>query len=208
MRRKSCPKRSRKPPRAHFGPPGAPFRPPRGHVGPPEGHAGAHFDPPGALLALPGRSREPLGSLLGPPKTSQNRSRRRSRRPPAPELDFRSILEVLLAPFLDPPDLKKQGFRVDDVAFFENQGVRKTPKTPPKKAWLSRNGKRVRSESRKHRKRRKTRGEKPKQRREEPEQNKHPDWSWNVSFLVRLFRSCLARSRGRLRKHASRSASL
>ena len=75
-----------------------------------------------------------------------------SRRPPAPELDFRCILGVMLAPLRDPPDLKKQGFRVDDVAFFENQGVRKTPKTPPKKAWLSRNGKRVRSESRKHRK--------------------------------------------------------
>ena len=114
MPRKSFPKRSRKPPRAHFGPPGAPFRPPGVFLG----LLRAHFDPPGALLALPGRSREPLGSLLGPPKTSQNRSLRLSRRPPAPELDFRCILGVILAPCWDPPDLKKQGFRVESVAFF------------------------------------------------------------------------------------------
>ena len=68
----SFPKRSRKPPRAHFGPPGAPFRPPGAHFDPPKGNLGppgAHFDPPGALLALPGRSRDPLGSPLGPPKS-------------------------------------------------------------------------------------------------------------------------------------------
>ena len=44
-------------PGARFGPPGAHFWPP-----------GAHFGPPGALLGLSRRSREPLGSLLGPPK--------------------------------------------------------------------------------------------------------------------------------------------
>ena len=65
----------------------------------------ASWDAPGAL---PGRSREPLGSFLGLQK--------RSRRPPAPELDFRSILGAILAPFWDPPDLKKHGFRVGGVA--------------------------------------------------------------------------------------------
>ena len=44
-------------PGARFGPPGAHFWPP-----------GAHFGPPGALLGLSRRSREPLGSLLGPRK--------------------------------------------------------------------------------------------------------------------------------------------
>ena len=51
--------------------------------------------------------------------TLQNRFRRLSRRPPAPELDFGSILGPILAPFWDPPDLKKQGFRVEGVPFFE-----------------------------------------------------------------------------------------
>ena len=102
---------------AHFGPPGA-------HFGPP----GAHFGPP-----LPGRSGA-SGEPLGASKTLPNRSRRLSRRPPAPELDFRSILGAMLAPFWDPPDLKKQGFRVESVAFFEKEieGVRKnTQKQKP-----------------------------------------------------------------------------
>ena len=35
-----------------------------------------------------------------------------------------------MAPFLDPPDLEKQGFRMEGVAFFEKKtrGSRKTPK--------------------------------------------------------------------------------
>ena len=45
-------------PGARFGSPGAHFWPP-----------GAHCGPPGALLGLSRRSREPLGSLLGPPKS-------------------------------------------------------------------------------------------------------------------------------------------
>ena len=69
--------------------------------------------------ALLGRSWGASGEPLGPSKTLQNRSRRLSRRPPAPELDFGSILGVILAPFWDPPDLKKRGFRVEGVSFFE-----------------------------------------------------------------------------------------
>jgi hypothetical protein len=35
----------------------------------------------------------------------------------------------MLAPFWDPPDLKKQGFRVEGVSFFEkSRGSEKTPK--------------------------------------------------------------------------------
>ena len=144
--------------------------------------------------------------------------------------------------------------------------------------WLSRNGKRVKSESRKHRKRRRGQGDEHKQRREEPRQStkrhsrafscvffgalwldagegcenmrtpapacslaralralagglskerlgrlallkkkrrkqrrEEPRQSTtrhSREFLVRLFRSFLARCRGRLRKHASSSASL
>ena len=74
------------------------FRPPGGHLEPPKGHLGpfaAHFHPPGALGPFLGAS----GELLGAPKTLPNRSRRLSRRPPAPELDFRSILGAILARF-------------------------------------------------------------------------------------------------------------
>ena len=69
--------------------------------------------------------------------------------PPALELDFRSILGVILAPFLDPPELEKQGFRVEGVAIFEkSRGCKKTPKNSQKtETWLSWNGKRVRRES-------------------------------------------------------------
>ena len=82
----------------------------------------------GRSWALLGRSWGASGEPLGPSKTLQNRSRRLSRRPPAPELDFGSILEVMLAPFWDPPDLKKRGFRVEGVSFFEkSEGFGKTP---------------------------------------------------------------------------------
>ena len=38
-----------------------------------------------------------------------------------------------MAPFWDPPDLKKQGFRVEGVAFFEkSRGCKKTPKNNQK----------------------------------------------------------------------------
>ena len=77
----------------------------------------------GRSWALLGRSWGASGEPLGPSKTLQNRSRRLSRRPPAPELDFGSILApfwgVMLAPVWDPPDLKKRGFRVEGVSFFE-----------------------------------------------------------------------------------------
>ena len=83
----------------------------------------------GRSWALLGRSWGASGEPLGPAKTLQNRSRRLSRRPPAPELDFGSILGVMLAPFWDPPDLKKHGFRLEGVSFFEkkNEGYGKTP---------------------------------------------------------------------------------
>ena len=36
-----------------------------------------------------------------------------------------------MAPFWDPPDLKKRGFRVEGVSFFEKtRGPKKSPKTP------------------------------------------------------------------------------
>ena len=65
------------------------------------------------LLGLSWRSRGALGSLWGASwasKSLPNRSRRLSRRPPARELDFGSILGPILAPSWDPPDLKKQGY--------------------------------------------------------------------------------------------------
>ena len=97
----------------------------------------------GRSWALLGRSWGASGEPLGPSKTLQNRSRRLSRRPPAPELDFGSILGVILAPFWDPPDLKKRGFRVEGVSFFEK--TRGSEKHPQKKeTWLSWNGKRAR----------------------------------------------------------------
>ena len=98
---------------------------------------GGSWGAPGALLAFPGAVLAPLGALLGasgeplgPSKTLPNRSRRLSRRPPAPELDFGSILGVILAPFWDPSDLKKQGFRMEGVAFFEKS--RSSKKTAQK----------------------------------------------------------------------------
>ena len=83
----------------------------------------------GALLGL---SWGALGSLWGASWASKS-SRRLSRRPPAPELDFGSMLGLFWGSFwhhfLDPPDLKKQGFRVEGVSFFEkSRGSKKTPK--------------------------------------------------------------------------------
>ena len=75
-----------------------------------------------------------LGSLWGASRELQkplpNRSRRLSRRPPAPELVFRSIMGAILVPFWDSPDLKKQGFRMEGVACFNNsRGPENTLKT-------------------------------------------------------------------------------
>ena len=61
------------------------------------GFPGRSWGSPGAPGALSGAS----GELLGAPKTLPNRSRRLSRRPPAPELDFGTILGPILAPFWD-----------------------------------------------------------------------------------------------------------
>ena len=87
----------------------------------------------GRSWALLGRSWGASGEPLGPSKTLQNRSRRLSRRPPAPELDFGSMLAPFWGSFWgsfwDPPDLKKQGFRMEGVAIFEkSRGSKKDPK--------------------------------------------------------------------------------
>ena len=118
------------PPGAHFGPPGAHVGPPGGHLGPPGGHLrppGSHFGPPGAPGALPGRSREPLGSLLGPPKTSQNRSPRLSRRPPAPELEFEACWEPFWLHFGTPRSSKNKVFVWRVLHFSKNRGGSKKP---------------------------------------------------------------------------------
>ena len=51
-----------------------------------------------------------------------------------------------MAPFWDPPGLKKQGFRVEGVAFFEkSKGFEKIIEKHLKtETWLSWNGKRAR----------------------------------------------------------------
>ena len=99
--------------------------PPGPHFGPP----GARFGSPGALLGLSRRSRDALRSLSGASRGLQNGSRRPSRRPPAQKLDFRSILDAILAPFLDPPDLENQGFRVEGLQKTrKSRGSKKAPK--------------------------------------------------------------------------------
>ena len=136
MPRKSFPNRSRKLPgssRSSLWPSWGSFCPSWGSFGASWGSfwtswgsLWASWGAPGALL---GRSGEPLGSLWGASwasKSLPNRSRRLSRRPPAPQLDFGSILGAILGPFGDPPDLEKPGFRVESVAFFEKSRGSKT----------------------------------------------------------------------------------
>ena len=115
---KSSPNRSRKPPgtsRSSLWPSWGSFGPSWGSFGASWGSFWSSFGPPGTLL---GFSLGALGSLWGASWASKS-SRRLSRRPPAPELNFRSILGAILAPVWHPPDLKKHGFRVEGVAFFE-----------------------------------------------------------------------------------------
>ena len=132
MPRKSFPNRSRKPPgtsRSSLWPSWGSFCPSWGSFGASWGSFWTSFGPPGTLL---GFSLGALGSLWGASWPSKS-SRRLSRRPPAPELNFRSILGAILAPFWHPPDLKKHGFRVEGVAFFEkSRGSRKSPKNTSK----------------------------------------------------------------------------
>ena len=70
-------------------------------LGLPLGLLGRSWGSPGTLW---GPSGEPLGSFLGlqkPPKSLPEALPK----PPAPELDFGSILGAILGPFGDPPDL-------------------------------------------------------------------------------------------------------
>ena len=134
---KSSPNRSRKPPgtsRSSLWPSWGSFGPSWGSFGASWGSLWSSFGPPGTLL---GFSLGALGSLWGASWPSKS-SRRLSRRPPARELNSRSILGAILAPFWHPPDLKKHGFRVEGVAFFKNRllrffelpGAKKTSKKP------------------------------------------------------------------------------
>ena len=121
------------------------------------------------------------GELLGPPKASQIAPGGSPGGPP--------LLSLILAPFWDPfwvhfgtPRTSKNKVFVWRVCYFsKNRGVRK--KHLKMETWLSRNGKRVKSESRKHRKQRRRRGDEHKQRREEPRQSttRH-----SREFLVRI----------------------
>ena len=133
-------------------PPGAHSGPPAAHFGPPGGPWGsfwtswAHFEPPEALLRL---SWGALGSLWGASwasKSLQNRSRRLSRRPPASELDFGSILAPFWGSYwlhFGTPRTSKNVVFVWRVCHFsKKRGVRKN--TLKKETWLSWNGKRAR----------------------------------------------------------------
>ena len=112
---------------AHLGPPGAHSGPPGTHVGPPGDNLGPHFGPhggaPGALLALPGRSRASKIAPGGPPGGLPRRS---------------SILGSFWGPFWlhfwTPKTLKISVFVWKGCIFRENREVRKkTPKrrNPP-----------------------------------------------------------------------------
>ena len=112
-------------------------------------------------------------------RSTQNRAQNPSKIAPGGlphrSLIFEAFWEPFWLHFGTPRSSKNKVFVWNVLHFLKNRrGWKKDLKS---ETWLSRNGKRVRSESSKHRKRRKTRREKPKQRREEPEQNKHPDWS-------------------------------
>ena len=100
----------------------------------------------GRSWALLGRSWGASGEPLGPSKTLQNRSRRLSRRPPAPELDFGSILAPFWGSFwlhFGTPRTSKNVVFVWRVCHFsKKRGVRKN--TLKKETWLSWNGKRAR----------------------------------------------------------------
>ena len=79
----------------------------------------------GVMLGLLGRSWALLGRSCS--KTLQNRSRRLSRRPPAPELDLGSILGHF-GSILGPPGPQKTWFSCGGcVIFRKNDGFGKTP---------------------------------------------------------------------------------
>ena len=86
----------------------------------------------GRSWALLGRSWGTSGEPLGPSKTLQNRSRRLSRRPPAPELDFGSILAPFWGSFwlhFGTPRTSKNMVFVWRVCHFskKNEGFGKRP---------------------------------------------------------------------------------
>ena len=90
--------------------PGARFGSPGAHVWPP----GAHFGPPGALLGLSRRSREPLGSLLGPPKWLPEALPEAS----GAKARFAKHLGSHLGSILGPPGPRKSMFSCGRIAFF------------------------------------------------------------------------------------------
>ena len=106
----------------------------RSLLGPPEPSWGSFWPSWSSFLASWGSvwaswgSPGAPGSLWGAAWGLQKGSRRLSRRPPSQKLDFRSNLGSILAPFLNPPDLENQGFRVERLHFSDNREVRKTSK--------------------------------------------------------------------------------
>ena len=113
---KSFPNRSRKPPGTAWGS----FWPP-----------GAHFGPPGALLGLSRRSREPLGSLLGPPKWLPEALPEAS----LAKARFSKHFGCHFGFIAGPPGPRKSRFSCGTAAFFRKSrgSKKKAPKTPKKK---------------------------------------------------------------------------
>ena len=94
-----------------------------------------------------------------------------------------NLLHCFLNGIIDSWRSQNKVFVWKVLHFSKNRGgCKQQQKT---ETWLSRNGKRVRSESRKPRKRRKTRGEKHKQWREEPEQSTRRHHEANVARASR-----------------------
>ena len=102
----------------------------------------------GRSWALLGRSWGASGEPLGPSKTLQNRSWRLSRRPPAPELDFSSILAPFWGSFwlhFGTPRTSKNVVFVWRVCHFsKKRGVRKNTLKKGNLAIMEREAREVR----------------------------------------------------------------
>ena len=86
---------------------------------------GSHFGPPGAPGALPGRSREPLGSLLGPPKTSKIAPGGSPGGPPHWSSIFEAFWGSFWLHFWTPRTSKNKVFVWRVLQFSKNRGVAK-----------------------------------------------------------------------------------